>query len=353
MGPLGGWQVIDDLTGSSSQAGFAVGANLIATQIPSDVEEVTITTADGKELLGKVVTRDYVTGLALVKIEGHEFVSLVVGAGLPEAGLPIVVSRLDESGTPHGELGMIASGPSNLASQLGFTQHVSGNLKRSDAGAAIVDAAGVVVGVVGVDPTGGLLCLPTEHLISLIDRSAAAEPMDAKRGMVGVVFARDDKAVVTQVSPGTPGEEAGIKTGDRIVRVGDYPVHKSEDVLAAVAMFRAGDDVPILVGRGDQSIELVIKLTAHPRQEFAMSGLGAGQLARQAWELRDGKLVPLEGNGAGAGGPLNGVMQPRDLEKLFENFPNKNLILPGLPEQLERLAGRTQRVGRHTEKTGN
>lgn len=68
-----------------------------------------------------------------------------------------------------------------------------------------------------------------------------------------------------------------------------------------------------------------------------MSGLGAGQLWLQAWELRDGKLVPLEGNGAGAGGPLNGVMQPRDLEKLFENFPNKNLILPGLPEQLESL----------------
>jgi S1-C subfamily serine protease len=337
MGPFGGWQIIDDLAGSSAQTGFAVGENLIATQLPSAVEEVTITTADGKELPGKVVTRDYVTGLTLVKVDGHDFVNLIVGAGLPEAGLPIAVSSLDESGTPYGEMGMIASGLSTAASQLGFTQSISAKLNRSAAGAPIVDAAGVVVGVVGVQPNAGLLCLPTERLISLIDRAAADQPSDVKRGLVGVVFARDGEPVVTDVSPGKPAAESGIKTNDRIVRVGDYAINKSQDVLAAVAMFRAGDDVPIVIERSDQNIELVIKLEPHPRQEFAMSDRAAGQMARQAWELRNGQLVPLEGGDAGLGGALKGLMQPQDLENLFENFPNNNRLLPGLPRRLDDL----------------
>ncbi len=334
IGPMGGFDMMQGLAVSADRTGFAVSADLIATQISSDIEDVTIKTADGKQLAGKIVSRDHVTGLTLIKIDGTEFVSLLVGAGVPEAGLPVVLTRLGASGAASAESGMIASAPAAIDSQLGFTQFVSANMNRSDSGAPIVDAKGVVVGIAGEGGDGQLLCLPTEPLQRLIDGATGDQPISSKRGLVGIQFARGDKPVVTEVSEGSPADDAGIESGDRVVRVNQYDVTTSEDVLAAVAMSRAGDAVSIVVERDDQTIELVVTLKDHPRQEFAPAGSLAGAVTRQAWELRDGKLVPLDGDDARVPRQFKGFMQ-KDLEKMFENFPENNLILPGLPKRLE------------------
>ena len=332
LGRFGGLEMLQDLAGNSSRVGFAVGTDLIATQLASDIGEVTIKTSDGKRLVGKIAARDYVTGLTLIKVDGTEFVSLVVGAGVPEAGQPIVITRLAASGGPHAGLGMIASSPTTIDSQLGFTQHLSGDMNSSDAGAPILDANGVVVGIVGIGQNGDLLCLPTGPLQRLIDAAAGESPNDSKRGMVGIQFAAGgEAAVVMSVSAGSPAESAGIETGDRVVRVNDYDVSSPAHVLAAVAMARAGDSIPIVVERGDKTIELAVTLQEHPRQEFAQSA-GVGQFGRQVWRLNDGKLVPLDN--AGPGGPVPELM-PQDFQKFFENIPDNNLILPGLPKRLE------------------
>ena len=99
-------------------------------------------------------------------------------------------------------------------------------------------------------------------------------------------------------------------------------------------MARAGDEVPVVVQRDDKSIELWVTLKEHPRQEFAQSGRQLGGMAQQAWELKDGKLVPLEGADPRFGGQLQQWMHG-DVEKLLENLPNRDLILPGLPKRLE------------------
>ena len=334
FGPLGGFDMMQGFAVSSDRTGFAVGVDLIATQISSDIEAVTIKTAEGKQLAGKVVSRDHVTGLTLIKIDGTEFVSLLVGAGVPEAGLPVVTTRLGASGAASAESGMIASAPSAIDSQLGFAQYVSANMNRSDSGAPIVDAKGIVVGIVGEGGDGQLLCLPTQPLQRLIDGATGDQPINSKRGLVGIQFALGDKPIVTDVSDGSPADDAGIESGDQVVRVNQYDVTTSEDVLAAVAMSRAGDAVPIVVERGDETIELVVTLKEHPRQEFAPTGSVAGQLARQAWELRDGKLVPLNGDDARVPRQFKGFMQ-KDLDRMLEDFPDNNLILPGLPKRLE------------------
>ncbi len=329
-GRFGGFEVLQGLSTGSGRTGFAVGSNLIATQLASDIDEVTVKISADKQLNGKVVSRDYVTGLTLIKVEGTEFVSLVVGAGVPEAGQPVVITRLAPSGAASGELGMIASGPTTIDSQLGFTQHVSANMDLSDAGAPLVDATGVVVGIVGAGANGDLLCLPTEPLQRLIDAAAGNSP-NSKRGMVGIQFAGGGDPVIMSVSEGSPAATAGIQTGDRVVRVSEYDVSSSEHILAAVAMARAGDSVPIVVTRGDETMELVVTLQEHPRQEFAQSG-AVGQFGRQAWQLNDGKLVPLENGGPPAQAPQ---FLEKDLESFFENLPNNRLILPGLPKRLE------------------
>ncbi len=318
---------------SSQRTGFAVGTDLIATQLPSDIDNVTIKTAEGKQFPGEILSRDYVTGLTLIRTEGAEFVSLVVGAGVPEAGLPIVVSRMGATGTAYGASGMIGSGLTRIDSQLGFTQYLNAHVNQSDAGAPIVDATGVVVGIVGESPKGNFLCVPTQPLQRLID-GASDDPSHSKRGLVGIQFVRGDQPLVTEVSEDSPAQIAGIEAGDLVVRVGEFDVARSQDVLAAVAMSRAGDELSIVVKRGDEMIELTVTLKDHPRQEFAQTGAVGGPFAQQAWELRDGKLVPLEGGDPRSPAPMKDWKQG-DLEKWLENFRNKDLILPGLPKRLD------------------
>ena len=139
FGPLGGFEMMEGFGVSSDHTGFAVDSDLIATQLSSDVDEVTIKTADSGEVEGKVLSRDYVTGLTLIKVDGAQFVSLVVGAGVAEAGLPIVITSLQANGSAYGRSGIIGSGPATVDSQLGFTQYINADTNRSHAGAPIVD----------------------------------------------------------------------------------------------------------------------------------------------------------------------------------------------------------------------
>ena len=62
-------------------------------------------------------------------------------------------------------------------------------------------------------------------------------------------------AVVGEVSPGKPGERAGLKPGDRILQVAGQPVTSWDDLVAAVTA-RAGVPIEMRVERGGQPLEL-------------------------------------------------------------------------------------------------
>jgi hypothetical protein len=155
------------------------------------------------------------------------------------------------------------------------------------------------------------------------------EPSDSRRGLVGIQFADGQKSIIVSVANESPAKDAGIEAGDVVLRVSDYDVATSQEVLAAVAMSRAGDRVPIVVQRGDEVIELNVTLNDHPRQEFAQSMGESGGLSRRGWEFQnDGRLVPLDGN-------MNAPGQfglPNGLDQMFKSFPDSNLIVPGQPD---------------------
>lgn len=325
-GPWAHFDLVEEFAISSHRAGFAVAADLVATHLPSSAGEVTVTTADGEKLAGEVVARDYVTGLALVRIKDAQFVSLMVGAGTAEPGTPVVISRLTGSGVPQAKAGMIASEPAAIDSQIGFTQYLSANLTRTDIGAPVLDSGGVVVGIVGTGQTGKLVCLPTEPLQRLMD--SGDQPIDGKRGMVGIQFSSDgNQPLITQVSDDSPAADAGLQSGDKVLKVNERDVRSASDVVAAVAMSRAGDAVPIVVQRGDETIELVITLKEHPRQEFAQADGDVYQQFQQAWGLKDGRLVPLKD-----GRVIKGEFMLKDFE---DQLKDMDLIFPGLPKTLE------------------
>ena len=68
--------------------------------------------------------------------------------------------------------------------------------------------------------------------------------------------------VVDRVNPESPAEMAGMKDGDRIVRIADNDVDNIYDYMAATRNNKPGDIVDVIVLRNGKKITLKVTLAA-------------------------------------------------------------------------------------------
>lgn len=68
-------------------------------------------------------------------------------------------------------------------------------------------------------------------------------------------------ALVTEVQPGSPADEAGIRPGDVIRSINQDAVNSSSDLMAAVQRLKNGDTVRLKVMRNDQTLFLAFELS--------------------------------------------------------------------------------------------
>ncbi len=74
----------------------------------------------------------------------------------------------------------------------------------------------------------------------------------------------DHGAYVSQVTNGTPADNAGIRRGDVILKIGDSDVNGSDDVQSAVRAHRPGETVPVVVDRDGERKTFEAKLVERP-----------------------------------------------------------------------------------------
>src|SRR6476469_4586141 len=95
---------------------------------------------------------------------------------------------------------------------------------------------------------------------------AAAEPAGPP-GFLGVMVGPGDdgKAVmIRDVAPGSPAATAGVKAGDRIVKVGKDEARDVDAFMKAVATHKAGDKLPLTVERDGKEQTLTATLGERP-----------------------------------------------------------------------------------------
>lgn len=73
-----------------------------------------------------------------------------------------------------------------------------------------------------------------------------------------------DGVRATQVVPSSPADRAGIRSGDRILKVGGVPVATPVDVQRAVGARAPGDVVVVTVQRESKEITLKVELAERP-----------------------------------------------------------------------------------------
>ncbi len=61
------------------------------------------------------------------------------------------------------------------------------------------------------------------------------------------------------VSEGRPAQKAGIKTGDIILQIGDYPISSMDSYMQTLGKFMKGDKVKVKIKRGNEVIETEVQ----------------------------------------------------------------------------------------------
>ena len=71
-------------------------------------------------------------------------------------------------------------------------------------------------------------------------------------------------AVILQVLPGMPAEEAGLRAGDIITAVDQVPVDRNHPLPDVISQYEPGDRVTVTFWREGRQDSLVVRLTENP-----------------------------------------------------------------------------------------
>jgi S1-C subfamily serine protease len=252
------------------------GLILTNAHVVEGSERVNVGLSNGQRVEGRVVGRDRVTDLAVVRLDGAgpwpvaplgNSDSLQVGDWAIAVGNPY---GLDNTVT----LGIVSSLNRN-ARKLGIFDkrldliQTDAAINPGNSGGPLLNASGEVVGIntlVRTGPGAGLgFAIPINRArqisSQLISTGRASHPMigvglDAVRDTKGAEV--DSGARVVAVQPGGPAAAAGLRPGDVIVSIDNARIGGPSDVINAVERAGVGRSLRIGLLRGAESLQLTV-----------------------------------------------------------------------------------------------
>ena len=247
-------------------------------------DEITVTMPDKKQYDGKLIGRDRVSDIAVVKIEAKGLPS----AKLSTAGDPVIGSWAIAIGNPFGfqntvTVGVISATDRKLKAPDGREME---NLIQTDAainpgnsGGPLCNIDGTVVAMnTAIIPYGqGLgFAISAETIAKvvpeLIKNGRIIRPWtgfayaDASPKLARWFRVTYTEGVIIQVYRGYAGEAAGLKSGDIIVEAGGKPIKTSEELEATVAKLKVGDKLPLVVVRDGGKTKATLILGEMPEE---------------------------------------------------------------------------------------
>ena len=325
------------------RAGFFVAPDLVLVHRNSISGETTkIITPDGSRYSANRVVSDHVTGLVLVRVDHGADATIALRTEPIEVGLPVIVQHLRDGKTPVARSSTIASYPDSYRSRIGFGFCINTQYRPGAQGAPVVDGDGALVGVVSGEADGMMFCLPVAHLLGRLVAGADNNmPTVLQAGRIGVAVDGNSVAgagvKVTDVNPDSTAEQAGITTGDRIVSINrQHACRDARDLLAAISMFRAGDEVTVQLKRDDEELEVTVQLNPAPDPHPVGSPLSQidGNLTQSIEIPGIGNWFDLQ-----KGDHLR-LKQPIELDLDFDNLQIERSALEETVRQLEEQVGR-------------
>lgn len=275
---------VPDSGGSGVVIDAAKGLILTNDHVVPDAPRVVVVLPDGRQRTVKEIRRDPRSDLALLVIDA-EGLSLAQADWGDSEALDLADWTL-AIGQPFGLSGTvtagIVSGERRGFGPVGYDDLIqtSAAINPGSSGGPLIDLDGRIVGInVAIKTlTGGYEGVGFAVPSSRARRVAAdlAEFGLVRRAYLGVGTepldpdGRDRRkgpgVVVASIAAASPAEEAGLKLGDVIVKVGDRPARSPGAVRLAVEFAPIGRPLELAVVRDGMSITLFVKPSAAPEE---------------------------------------------------------------------------------------
>jgi len=291
-------------------------------------DTLTVALSDGREFTAKVVGRDPLTDIAVVKVDAKNLPAITfANSSKAEVG-----DRVLAIGNPFGIGETVTSGiVSALGRQVGILADVKGfeNFIQTDAainpgnsGGALVDVDGRLIGINSaiLSRNGGFqgvgLAVPADMVSDVVTNLVAHGKV--VRGYLGVNIQNitpaladsfglknREGALVGEVLPDGPADKAGLKEGDVITSVNGQPVTNASKVQMTVTSLAPGAKIDLDVLRDGKVAHVVATAGERPGahkvdapandDEGVLNGVAVADLDRNARQQAD---VPARIKGA-------------------------------------------------------
>ncbi len=249
--------------------------------VVAEADAITVKLPDGREFDAQVAGADEPTELAVIRLEG-EWEALPL-AEFGDSEKLHVGEWVVAIGNPMGLDSTVSAGiVSAKGRSVGLARYE--NLIQTDAainpgnsGGPLVNLRGEVVGIntAIISPTGGHmgigLAIPINMARPILDAMIAGE--EVQRGYLGVYGAdvtpelaesfgydRDEGALVNEVMPDSPADEAGLEPGDIIVRWDGEMMEDFTQLRLEVAETSPGQVVEVEVFRDEEQRTLELEV---------------------------------------------------------------------------------------------
>lgn len=266
------------------------GSGVILTQdgyivtnhhVIEDANSITVRTRSGDEYNASLVGSDEQSDLAVLKIDATGLTPAVLGDSttLEVGDLAIAI------GNPLGELG--GSVTSGIISALDREMTIDGQtmtLLQTDAavnpgnsGGGLFNANGDLIGIVNAKSSGenveGIgFAIPISTATDIIDELIANGEVTSRPTLGVSLYNVEDEMTasqlgvdstgvyIVQIVDGGAADNAGLRSGDRIVSVDGSEVSSASDVRAALNKHKIGESISITVERNGQTQDFDVAL---------------------------------------------------------------------------------------------
>lgn len=278
-------------------SGFIISANgevLTNAHVVEGADTVTVKLKDGRSLQGKVMGRDPVTDVAVVKIEANNLPVVKLGNSdqLKPGEWAIAIGNplgLDNTVTTG-----IISGTGRSSSDVGVPDkrvafiQTDAAINPGNSGGPLLAANGEVIGIntaiiQGAQGLGFAIPINTaqriatqlattgkvEHAYLGVQMTTLTPEIKERINSnpnAPITVAEDEGVLIVQVLPNSPAAKAGIRAGDVVRKVNNQPVTEAGDLQQAVEKSQVGGNLQLELRRNGETRNLTLKPGNYPAQ---------------------------------------------------------------------------------------